>query len=238
MTSVTPEAPLLALCSASRTASVALLDADGVVFECAAESARHQAERLLPLVDRVLVETGTRVEALAGIGLSIGPGSFTSLRIGVATTKGLLFGIDKPVVPVSTLQALALAAGPGVEPIVATLDAQRGEVYAAAFDGSDFEVREDVLAERVYTADELSERLREGCRIVGAGAAVVGARLQARRPSMQIQSLPGEPGAAQIGALAVVALSAGHCLAAAELTPRYVRRAEAEVTRTAERFER
>ncbi|MCP4036197.1 MAG: tRNA (adenosine(37)-N6)-threonylcarbamoyltransferase complex dimerization subunit type 1 TsaB [bacterium] len=233
------EAPLLSLCSASRIASVALLDAEKVVVEHAEQSSRHQAESLLPLVDRVLVETGVRVEALTGIGVSIGPGSFTSLRIGVATVKGLLFGTQKTVAPVSTLQALALAAGRGDGPVIATLDAQRGEVYAAAFDAGDFAARDDVLPELVYTADELAEKLPGGCRIVGEGAAIVGDRLRQRRgaDAFVIEPEPAQPSAAQIGVLALAALAAGGGQSAAELVPRYVRRAEAEVTRTAERFE-
>lgn len=238
---MTPSSPLLALCSASRIASAALLEGDEVVVEHAAPTSRQQAESLLPLVDRVLAESGTTIESLGGIAVSLGPGSFTSLRIGVATVKGLVFGLDVPVVGVSTLQALALAAGKGDAPVIATLDAQRGEVYAAAFEGDGLACapREALLPELVYTAEELAARLTGPLRVVGEGATIVGPALQERLgvEAVAIESEPAEAGASQIGRLAAPRLARGEGTDAALLAPRYVRRAEAEVTRTRQRFE-
>ncbi|MDP6978312.1 MAG: tRNA (adenosine(37)-N6)-threonylcarbamoyltransferase complex dimerization subunit type 1 TsaB [Myxococcota bacterium] len=232
---------VLALCSASRIASAALLEGDKIIVEHTAPTSRQQAESLLPLVDRVLVDSETSIESLAGIGVSLGPGSFTSLRIGVATVKGLVFGLDTPVVGVSTLQALALASGAGNEPVVAALDAQRAEVYAAAFDTSQPSVPalEAVLPQLVYTADELANQLQGPLRLVGEGAAIVGDRLRERLGSkaIQLEPEPAEASAAQIGRLAAMRLAAGEGGSAADLAPHYVRRAEAEVTRTRERFE-
>lgn len=235
------------MCSATRTASVALLDADRVIVEHAAQTDRHQAESLLPLVDRVLRDAHAKIHDLACIGLSIGPGSFTSLRIGVATVKGLVYGTDLPVVAVSTLQAMAEAGAVGLSPvpesaaIVATLNAQRGEVYAAAFGGSDvgYAPREDILPELVYDADELADRLPVGCVLVGEGTSVVCDALRARRGSelRSVEDRALEPSAASVGRLARAIFAAGGGERAADLAPRYVRRAEAEVTRTAERFE-
>ncbi len=221
-----------------------MFEGDTLVVEHAVETDRQQAESLLPLVDKVLRETDTRVEDLAAIGLSIGPGSFTSLRIGVATVKGLAFGSSLPVVGVSTLQALAEASactGDTEAPIVAMLNAQRGEVYAAGFDGSQgsFAPREDVLPELVYNADELAAQLPPGCRAVGAGTVVVSERLRELRGDdvRCVENTGQEPCAASIGRLAVASLAAGGGGPVATLMPRYVRRAEAEVTRTRERFE-
>lgn len=237
----------LALCSATRTASAALLDGDRVVVEHSAVADRHQAESLLPLVDRVLVDTSTKLGDLACIGLSIGPGSFTSLRIGVATVKGLVYGTELPVVAVSTLQAIVEAAAGGLAPvsrtaaIIGTLNAQRGEVYAAAFAGSEhaFAPREDVLPELVYDASELASHLPAGCVLVGEGAAIVAEDLRAERGDeiSFVEDKALEPTASSIGRLAVAQWQRSGGALAADLAPRYVRRAEAEVTRTAERFE-
>ncbi|MFT5442765.1 MAG: tRNA threonylcarbamoyladenosine biosynthesis protein TsaB [Myxococcota bacterium] len=239
-----PAGLCLALCSASRIASVALLEGDRLLLERSAETDRHQAESLLPLVDEVLSATSTRLGDLAGIGLSIGPGSFTSLRICVATVKGLVFGTSLPVVPVSTLQALAFAGGQGesdAQAIVATFNAQRDEVYAAGFAGAGggFAARPDVLGELVYSADELAELLPAGCRLVGDGVAVVAERLAELRGEEITCDLkaPREAMAASIGQLAAAALTRGEGRGASDLAPNYVRRAEAEVTRTSERFE-
>ncbi|MCH7600588.1 MAG: tRNA (adenosine(37)-N6)-threonylcarbamoyltransferase complex dimerization subunit type 1 TsaB [Myxococcales bacterium] len=231
----------LALCSATRIASVALLAGDKLVVEHAAETDRHQAESLLPLIDRVLQESEIRIDDLAAIALSIGPGSFTNLRIGVATVKGLVLGTRVKVIPISTLQALAEASSDTAAVVVGALNAQRGEVYAAGFAGSDqgFAPREDVLPELVYSADELAERLPSGCRIVGDGALIVAERLRELRSDEIRCSLDEvlEPSASSIGRLALSHLAAGKDVAASALAPRYVRRAEAEVSRTAERFE-
>lgn len=238
----------LALCSATRVASVALLAGGELVVEHAAATDRHQAESLLPLIDRVLRDAELRIEDLDAIAVSIGPGSFTSLRIGVATVKGLAFGTrldqDRNIIPVSTLQALVCVGASDGEPatlLVGTLDAQRGEVYAAGFAGSDsdFAPRGDVLPELVYSADELAARLPSGCRVVGSGASIVEERLRELRGDEVRCTLDEglEPTAASIGRLAQAQIAAGKGVSAAALAPRYVRRAEAEVTRTAERFE-
>jgi tRNA threonylcarbamoyladenosine biosynthesis protein TsaB len=234
----------LALCSATRIASAALFEGDKLVIEHTAEADRQQAESLLPLIDRVLRDADARFGDLAGIGLSIGPGSFTSLRIGVATVKGLVFGTSMPVIPISTLQALAEASAPAKDPqapIVGLLNAQRGEVYAAGFAGRDgaFAPREDVLPELVYAAEELAERLPSDCLVVGEGTAIVGERLRELRGDdlVCISDACLEPTAASIGRLAVARLAGGDHVAIADLAPRYVRRAEAEVIRISQRFE-
>jgi tRNA threonylcarbamoyladenosine biosynthesis protein TsaB len=235
--------PLLALCSATRTASVALIVDGEVSHEHAAVTSRHQSESLLPLVDRVLRESQTRVEDLGGYGISIGPGSFTSLRIGLSTLKGLSFGTKTPVAPISTLWALAAAHGhqaaPGV-PIIAMLNAQRGEVYAAAFasDGAGVEPLAELLPELVYDSDELAAVLPTNCLLCGDGGAVVAEDLLERLgPGIELAGAPIEPSAGVVGLLAEVVFDRGPGVDAAGLAPRYVRRAEAEVTRTSERFE-
>ena len=110
------EGPVLAIDTATRQLSVALVSAEGCVAELHDDDDRIHSERLLPAVDHVLAEAKLELSELAGIALSIGPGSFTGLRIGLATVKGLCFGAAIPVATVSTLAALALAVdgeGPG-----------------------------------------------------------------------------------------------------------------------------
>lgn len=244
---VSPEASapplLLALCSATKTASVALIEGDAIALEHSAVTARHQSESLLPLVDQVLRERDLCVADLDGFGISIGPGSFTSLRIGLSTLKGLTFGAKTPVAPVSTLWALAASptlVEPNETPIIALLNAQRDEVYAAAFRRTDSGVRPlpELLPELVYGGSELAETLPPNCLLLGDGVSVVGEELQARLGSgIEIARGLAEPSAGAVGLLAAAILSRGEGVDAASLAPRYVRRAEAEVTRTAQRFE-
>lgn len=234
---------LLSLCSATRTASVALIEGGSVSIEHAAVTSRHQSEILLPLIDRVLVEANLAVADLDAFGISIGPGSFTSLRIGLATLKGLTFGAKSLVAPVSTLWALAASQAEtvaGERPVIAMLNAQRDEVYAAAFGfaRAAIEPRSELLPELVYDVSELAALLPPDCLLVGDGAAVVGAGLrEALGAGVEIATEPAEPSAGVVGLLAAAVLARGEGVDAAELAPRYVRRAEAEVTRTSERFE-
>lgn len=196
------------------------------------------------MLDAVLDDLGCGLSEIEVFAVSIGPGAFTSLRIGLATVKGLAFGDDRPVVPVSTLEALALSAlrrhGDRARPeiIVAALDAQRGEAYAAGWRALEQRL-EPELAEGVYGAAELLARLPSGGLVVGEGAALLGDELRQRGGvGLELEPEPFTlPDASAVGLLALRGLARGDGLPAAELVPRYVRRAEAEVVRTARRFE-
>jgi tRNA threonylcarbamoyladenosine biosynthesis protein TsaB len=202
------------------------------------------------MVDAALAAAGCRLDDVEAFAVSIGPGAFTGLRIGLATVKGLAFGSERPAVAVSSLAALALAASradprPGREGEVwvPVLDARRGEVYAAAYPRAalrgDLGALESLVAESVYAPDQLARALPGGGRLVGEGAAVAASTLLSRAPGAW-SAEPGGPSLADavaVGLLGAAGLAAGRGGPVAHLVPRYVRRAEAEVTRTAERFE-
>ena len=101
---------LLAVETSCGTPSVALLRGEELLAEEQAAAGRSGAESLLPCVDAVLRRAGVALEAVEAFAISIGPGSFTGLRIGVATLKGLAFGTELPIAPVPTLAVLARAA--------------------------------------------------------------------------------------------------------------------------------
>jgi len=148
---------VLAFDTATAATVVGLLEAGGALTE-----ARHDpppggrpehAQRLLPLVHQVVEDW----DAVARIGVGLGPGSFTGLRIGIATARALAQARGLPLVPVSSLEALALgAAGASTPPVIAAVvDARRGEVFAAAWEGS-----RAVLAPAALAPATLAERLR------------------------------------------------------------------------------
>ncbi|MGH0032519.1 MAG: tRNA (adenosine(37)-N6)-threonylcarbamoyltransferase complex dimerization subunit type 1 TsaB [Myxococcota bacterium] len=222
---------LLALETASGRGSVAL-ETGGEIRERVLPPDRATAESLLPAIDALLAEAGLRLDAVGGFAVSIGPGSFTGLRIGVATVKGLCFGSDLPVVPVPTLAALALGAAPGPGPVVAVLDARRDELYAAGYaDPADPEP--DVLAEGLYAGAELAERLPAGARLVGdaAGLSCVPLR-RGLAPGVAVQEPGGPARASDVARLGRRLLGRQAAGSAGPLVPRYVRRAQAEVLRT------
>ena len=227
---------LLAVDTATEVASWALWRGGALVAERRADPGLATAEALLPALDALLAEAGLTLDGVGAFAVSIGPGSFTGLRIGVATVKGLAFASGRPVVPVATLAATALHAGPGAT--AAVLDARRGELYAAGFSvAADGVPRAaDWLPEGVLAVRELAARLPAGCRVVGEGIAVCAGALEAT--SARLLAPPyAATTACQVASLGARALASGEGLAAADLVPRYLRRAEAEVKRTGRRFE-
>ncbi len=227
---------VLALESATAVSSVALLRGPELVDEISA-AAGPAAATLLPAVDALLARAGVALGDVEAFAVSIGPGSFTSLRVGISTLKGLAFGGEIPTAPVSTLAALARVADPSDRLVVPLLDARRGEFYAAAYAADrDWEV---VVPEGVYTPEALCAQLRVPCVLVGEGVALCGEAI-AGALGEGVALLPpprGDARARHVGALGVEQLARGAWVSAARLAPHYLRRAEAEVKRTGVRFE-
>ncbi|GAB2881551.1 tRNA (adenosine(37)-N6)-threonylcarbamoyltransferase complex dimerization subunit type 1 TsaB [Microbulbifer echini] len=129
---------ILALDTTSGACSVALYS-NGQITERFVQAERDHTRRLLPMVDEVLAEAELTLPGLDAFAVSRGPGSFTGLRIAISCVQGLAFSVDKPVVPVSSLAALALGARRthpewGESPIVTMLDARMQQVYWGIYD--------------------------------------------------------------------------------------------------------
>ena len=121
---------LLALDTATEACSVALLH-NGQLFSRYAVIPRLHAQRVLPMIDEVLVEAGIAKTELQAIAFGRGPGAFTGLRIAVGVVQGLAFALNRPVLPVSNLAAIAQRAyrEHGAEQVAVAIDARMGEVY-------------------------------------------------------------------------------------------------------------
>ncbi len=146
---------ILALDTATRLSGVAVYDTEGGAV-VRRERAGGAAERLLVLVDEALMEAGLRPADLQGVVCGAGPGSFTGLRIGAATAKGLCFALGLPLVMVSSLRALA-ARYDGPRLVLPCLDAFQGKVYAQVVPGEDAAVAGTPLAhERAWDPVQLA----------------------------------------------------------------------------------
>jgi tRNA threonylcarbamoyladenosine biosynthesis protein TsaB len=240
---------LLAIESATDWLSIALFEDGAPRLVRRADGTRQHAAALMPMIAAGLAELGWSVAQLDALGLSTGPGSFTSLRIGLATAKGLAFGRDWRGVGVSTLEAMALAAstqGARVGDVVlAVLDARRGEWYAGGWRlgpaGAYAPALEPVLAEGLYGPEGLAADLGSatGPPVVicpertGWRAALDDAGVPTGRA---IEGEAARPDAEHVGRLALQALASGASEPVDSLTARYLRRAEAEeATRSAGR---
>lgn len=226
---------LLALESATDWLSIALAEDDDVVLLSEAERTRQHSAELLPLLQVALAELGWAISQLDALAVSAGPGSFTSLRIGLASAKGLAFGRDWQGVGVSTLEAMALGALEAAEEgdeVVALLDARRGEWYAGGW-RRESEFLAPSLAEGLYDPKSLAADLagpvvlccpdREGWEtgFVEAGIAVAG----------RVEGPAARPRADRVARLGNAALDRGEGHAVETLAARYLRRAEAEAQR-------
>ncbi len=124
---------LLAVDTTSSRGGLALLNSKKVEALCQLELGKKHAERLIELIDYLLKLTGCTLNDLDGFAISIGPGSFTGLRIGVSTIKGFAFAIGKPVVAVPTLDAMAASCAYQSKLICPMINARRKEVYTALY---------------------------------------------------------------------------------------------------------
>jgi tRNA threonylcarbamoyladenosine biosynthesis protein TsaB len=208
---------LLALDTATHTASVALVTDDGAVRAERTSQVSTHSEVVLSLIDQVLA--GIPVGELAAIACGAGPGSFTGLRIGLATAKGLCFASGRPLVLVPSLAALATVAPPGVL-AVGCLDARKGEVFLAPYiDG------EAVAAEQAARPNDVAEVV-EGFRRAASGREVVlVGDAVSRYPELASVGrwISGTPHASAVGRLAWKRLARGETDDVDKAAPRYVR---------------
>ena len=125
---------ILALDTATEACSAALLSGDGSVYERHDIAPRRHAELILPMVDGILTEAGLGLNDLDAIAFGRGPGAFTGVRIAAGVTQGLALGAGLPVIPVSSLAALAQPALGKAAIVLPAIDARMGEVYWAAYE--------------------------------------------------------------------------------------------------------
>lgn len=151
--------------------SAAVLE-DGRVLSAQVEPmARGHQERLAPLVQKIMAQAGLAFDQLDRIGVTVGPGSFTGLRVGLAFAKGLGAALDAPVVGIGALEALAASRPLGL--VFAVIDAKRGQVYLQAFRDGEALMAPDALA--LETAAARLAEFHDGgpVTLIGSGAALL-----------------------------------------------------------------
>jgi tRNA threonylcarbamoyladenosine biosynthesis protein TsaB len=124
---------LLAVDTATLGCGVALMEKDRLLAETLLVSRETHSVHLMSMIREVLTRSKVPLASVDGFAVSLGPGSFTGLRIGISTLKGLAAALEKPLVGVSTLEAMAWQHPLPGSPVVALMDARRREVYAARF---------------------------------------------------------------------------------------------------------
>ena len=212
---------LLAFETATEACSVAVY-IDGDVRERFELAPRRHAELSLPWAEQLLAEAGIAKSQLDAIAIGRGPGAFTGVRLAIAIAQGIALALDRPIVPVSTLAALAMQSQG--ERILAAIDARMGEVYSAAF-ARDGDRLVALSAEIVGAPDAvLMPDTTQAWHGVGTGFAAGEGALQHRLGSrLFLVDAAALPHAADVARLAAPAFARGEALAPERVEPAYLR---------------
>lgn len=216
---------LLAIETATDACSAAL-SIEGEVLERFALAPRGHTELILPMLDEIVAEAGIHLSQLDAIAFGRGPGAFTGVRIAVGVTQGIAFAMDLPVVPVSTLAAVAQ--GVGAQRVLVALDARMDEVYWGAYQRSAAGLVSLVGEECVAPPAEVPLPEGGGWRGAGAGWAAYASILPAHCAQRLASPEAGWdseilPHARDVALLGVAGFAAGQAVSAEQALPVYLR---------------
>lgn len=223
---------LLALDSSGLVASVAMMEDDTLLAEYTVNYKKTHSQTLLPMLDDIAQMIELDLNSLDAIAVAAGPGSFTGLRIGSATAKGLGLALDKPLVAVPTVEALAYNLY-GTEGLICPImDARRNQVYTGIYCWEDGEFR-TVCGQAAVKIDELAADLNtrgEQVVFLGDGVPVYKERLQELLtvPFAFAPAHVSRQRAGAVGALGMKYYARGEIQSAQEHQPEYLRLSQAE----------
>jgi len=230
---------VLALDTTTRAGGVALVEDDRVVDERAGDASRTHGERL----PAELAQLGAPWRTIDVFAVASGPGSFTGLRIGIATMQGLALVNGRRVVGVSALEALAQLAGADAAPgtlVASWMDAQRGEVFSALYQVTAappftperlLELEAPAVASPAVTLAAWSTHDLSSAIFAGDGAVRYTAAIESGSGSRMVRMAPPMLLAGAIGRMAAVSASRGLAASPAAIHPLYVRRPDVELHR-------
>lgn len=224
---------ILAIETATAWQSVAIVEGDRVLATRGQEAGGAHGTVLLPTIDSLLAQSGLKLQDLDGMACSIGPGSFTGLRVGLSTCLGLRAATGLPIVLVPTLEAMAgNIEAPSPRVICPVLPSRRGEVYWAIFRRMPEGCLTRVLSEQVGTPGQLASSLTEETIMLGGGWSSMEQEIRVALPGSvslsQASELAAIPSAVQVACLGLTRFQQGD-IAGDVITPLYVQRTEAEV---------
>ncbi len=222
---------VLGIETSGKTTGLALVDSGRVVAEMVEDSDCGHNEVLMPLLDRLLRGAGVKVGELSGIGVDMGPGMFTALRVGTSTAKGLAIAHRTPIVGLSSLWGLARTVAANLDGVLAVIDARKQQVYTALYLDGKAAIQPSVMNPGELVS-EVARILSGRTSLVAAGNGTgicadlfAAAGIEIEATGVEVPS-PG-----------VIAIEAGERIAKgqaddiASLEPLYLRRTDAELTR-------
>lgn len=213
---------LLSMDSSAVTASVALTDGDEIIKSEFVNSGLTHSETLLPMITRVM--DGRKYSELDGIAITAGPGSFTGVRIGVATVKGLAFNDDIPCYSVSTLEAIAYNFVDKNAVVCAVMDARRMQFYNALFKVQNGKA-ERLCDDRAISIEDLRNELKQYDKVIIAGD---GAKLCFQNIELENCTLADDERIYQNAVSVAKAAQNKNAISPKALMPVYLRQSQAE----------
>jgi tRNA threonylcarbamoyladenosine biosynthesis protein TsaB len=221
---------LLAADTSCRSCSVAVLSDGRVAAEVTTVTPRTHSAHLMHMVREALALAQAEVLDLDAFAVTVGPGSFTGLRIGISTVKGLAFAAGKPCIGVSSLEALAAACPPVPYDICSCMDARKRQVYAGVFRQTGGRLLR-IGEERAAGPEDILDTGGVPRLFVGDGATAYADLIRARLGNLACMAGPelGYPKAAVVARLACAACAEGPMPATSPLQPRYLRRSDSEL---------
>lgn len=222
---------ILTIDTSTTTNSVALTSGARLLAEFLVNPERTHSASLMRGLEQVMSSTGLEMDALDAIGVTLGPGSFTGLRVGIATVKGLSLALAKPVVAFSSLAMLAMNLPHAAFPVCPMFDAKKKEVYAALYRCQD--LPEPLVRDCVMPPAEFLARITVPTLFVGSGALRYRELIEETLGELALfaPSVCHQPRASAGALLAADLVARGEFVEAARLVPAYLRASEAEIER-------
>lgn len=206
---------LLGIESSGLVASVAILDGDIITAEYTMNTKLTHSQTLLPMIDEIVKRTGTDLDTLDAVAISSGPGSFTGLRIGAATAKGLCLALDKPIIAVPTLDSMIYNCGDQKRTVIPIMDARRNQVYTK-YKGET----------KACDIDELLKAIDEPVMFVGDAIPVYKNKIE--ESGIDFTFAPPQLNRQRAAAVVAWAAAEGEMTDADAFAPEYLRKSQAE----------
>jgi len=217
---------LLAVDTSTTSCSVALFSGDRLLAEVVYAAGKTHSRHLMSMIHRILEECRCEPADVGGIAITRGPGTFTGLRIGISTVKGLAEATGTPVVGVSSLAALAFPFALHDCPVVAMIDARRGEIYYTQYRGS----TQPATRVSVGAPETVAAALPENAILVGSGALLYRRIFENRSPRIRFaDTMQHVIRAASVGRLALERFRKQDVDPIDALIPEYVRKSDAQI---------
>ncbi len=224
---------VLAIETSTYSGSIAVSEDDEILGEFYFNMGPSHSEKLVPSIDWLLNGLHIHKSELDGIAVSLGPGSFTALRVGISTAKGIALSLRIPVTGASSLELMAMNLPFAGHSVCSVMDAKKGELFAALFRSGDGEF-ERVTEDMTVTPAKLNEIIKEKTIFIGEGALLYRDFLEDNQVSLENVVLCPRylnyPRASSLAQLGVRNLGAGNVDDVVTLAPIYLRKSDAEIT--------